>query len=314
MRPVSAPALRPLSIGEVLDVALKAYKSSAATLMGLTAIVVVPFQLLSALILLSTIPNANDVPSGSLSFSSSSTSSTTDSATQLGGNAVLIVTGLLVGLITTAACLKAVSDAYLGHKPDLRGSLWFALRRFFPLVWMNILLAVLLIFAFLALIIPGIWLYVAWSVATPALLIENVRGRRALGRSFRLVRGRWWHVFAVQFVAVVLVAVISGIIEAVLVGISLAVDSGSVALAVVLLSLAAAIASIVTRPFQAAVTTILYYDLRVRREGFDVELLAQQLELEGFAALPPTAAPGGTAAPLGASDRGANLLGARESP
>jgi hypothetical protein len=42
-------------------------------------------------------------------------------------------------------------------------------------------------------------------------------------------------------------------------------------------SLANAVAEILTRPFYAAVTTVVYYDLRVRHEGFDVVLLAEQL-------------------------------------
>jgi len=56
-------------------------------------------------------------------------------------------------------------------------------------------------------------------------------------------------------------------------------------LTVIVVSFAGAVSAILTRPFQAAVTTILYYDLRVRHEGYDVELLAEQLGIEA-ASLP----------------------------
>ena len=50
----------------------------------------------------------------------------------------------------------------------------------------------LVVLATLALIVPGIWLFVSYSVAVPALLLERIGPVEALRRSFRLVRGRWW--------------------------------------------------------------------------------------------------------------------------
>jgi hypothetical protein len=51
---MSAPALRPLRVGEILDAGIKAYLRNARTLIGLTAVVVVPCQALSAVVLVST--------------------------------------------------------------------------------------------------------------------------------------------------------------------------------------------------------------------------------------------------------------------
>jgi len=270
---MSVPALRPLGVCEILDAGIKVYLSNARTLMGLSAVVVVPFQILNAVVLLSVVSSASEVPRG---FAGLGTQHAVDTSATSGANAILSFTGLIVGLLTTAACVKAISDAYLDQPVDLGSSLRFAARRILSLVWLEILTLVLLVCAFLALVVPGIWLYAAWSVATPALLIEGLRGRRALGRSFRLVRGRWWPVAGVLVVAAVMVALVSGAIEGVLLAIVLT-SGGSVLFAVVVVSLAGGIAAIFTRPFQAAVTTVLYYDLRVRREGYDVQLLAEQL-------------------------------------
>jgi hypothetical protein len=278
---MSPPALRPLRVGEILDAGIKAYLSNLRTLIGLTAVVVVPFQALSALVLLSTVSASSEVPRG---LAAIGTTHRAGHATSLGGSAILDLTGLIISVLTTAACVKAVSDIYLDQPADIRSSLRFAVRRLGSLVWLEVIMGVLLVLAFVALVIPGIWLYGAWSVAVPALLIEGCRGGGALRRSFRLVRGRWWQTAGVLLVAAVMTSVVSGAIEGVLVAISLS-GGASVALTVIVVSLAAGLSAVLTRPFQAAVTTVLYYDLRVRHEGYDVALLAEQLGIAP-AALP----------------------------
>jgi hypothetical protein len=280
---MSPTGLRPLRVGEILDAGLKIYRRNARTLMGLTAAIVVPFQALSAVILLSTVSTGTEVPRNG--FATFGSARRAEHATSVGASAVLSVTGLLIGLLTTAACVKAVSDIYLDQPADIRSSLRFALRRLGSLLWLQILTGVLLVLAFIALVIPGIWLYGAWSVATPVLLIEGRRGWHALRRSFRLVRGRWWPTAAVLVVAALFVSLIGGAIQGVLVGVFVAGSDRSVVLRVIIVSLAAAISAILTRPFGATIRTVLYYDLRVRHEGYDVELLAEQLGIEP-AALP----------------------------
>jgi hypothetical protein len=283
--------LRPLRVGEILDAGIKVYLRNARTLIGLTALVVVPFQALSAIVLLSTVSVGTEVPRGG--FPSFGSTHATDHATSLGSNAILDVTGLIITVLTTAACVKAVSDIYLDQPTDMRSSLRFALRRVGGLLWLEILSIVLLALAFVALVIPGIWLYAAWSVAVPALLIEGCRGTGALRRSFRLVRGRWWPVAGVRLVANIMTSVVGGAIEAALVAIALTTATSSVLLTVTVVSLAAGVSAVLTRPFQAAVAVVLYYDLRVRHEGYDVALLAEQLGIE------PAALPAGALSDLG---------------
>jgi len=292
---MSATGLRPLQVGEILDAGIKVYVRNARTLMGLTALVVVPFQTLSAVILLSTVSTASEVPHGS--FASIGTRSSAHS-TSLGANAVLTITSLLVTSLTTAACVKAVSDAYLDHPTGVAVSLRFALRRLLPVVWLEILTVVLLVLAFIAFVIPGIWLYAAWSVATPVLLVEGTGAWRALSRSFRLVRGRWWATAGVLIVAEIMVGLLGAAVEALLVGVFL--SGGSVVVVVLLVSLAAAVSAVLTRPFTASIRTVLYYDLRVRKEGYDVELLAQQLGIApSQLPAPAPAGPGSVGQPDG---------------
>lgn len=286
---MSSVALRPLRVGEILDAAIKLYVGNARTLMGLTAVVAIPLQALSGIVLLSTVSSGSDLPAGFAGLSSHAATGT-DLAARLGASVTLEVTSLIVLAFTTAACVKAVSNAYLGQPATIKASLRFALRRVLPLLAMQILFFLGLVLAFVALVIPGIWLYVSWSLGSPALLIERVGPARALGRSRRLVRGRWWPTAGVLLVAFVMVGVIAGVFEALLAALALTSSHPSVLLAASVVSLAGAVSTIVTQPFQAAVITVLYYDLRVRHEGYDLELLAEQLGLPP-AAITPSSSP-----------------------
>jgi hypothetical protein len=200
------------------------------------------------------------------------------------------VVQLLASWLTTAACVKAVSDAYLDEPTSIGQSLRFALRRLPALAGMEILLFLGLVAGFIALVIPMIWLYVSWSVAAPALLIEGAGPARALGRSRKLVAGRWWPTAAVLIVASIMVSVISGVFQALFAGLASLSSQPSVLASVALLTLSSAVATIIAQPFHAAVSTILYYDLRVRHEGFDLHVLAEQLGLPAVAGAPSGAA------------------------
>ena len=274
---MSAPALRPLRIGEILDASIKIYTSHARTLIGLAATVIVPFQVFTGLVLLSIVPSSADLPNGYSAITNPQPAP--DQAASTGANITIIITGVIAGLLVTAACVKAVSDVYLDQPTGFRPSLGFALRRLPSLLWLTVLLAVLLGLGFIALIIPGIYLYTAWAVATPVLLIEGRKGMKALRRSRALVRGRWWSTTFLLLVATLLVSVVTSIFQGVVLAIVFS-RSDSVVVGVVLVTVSSGIASVLVQPFQAAVRTVLYYDLRVRKEGYDVELLAEQLGIE----------------------------------
>ena len=270
--------MRPRRVGEVLDAAIKIYLRNARTLMGATAAVVIPLRILAGVVLLSVLPNGNDVPGGTFNLNSNSQPAA-DRAAVLGANGALIVIELIVATLVVAACTKAVSDAYLDQPVDAAASLRFAFRRMPAVFALYILLYMGLIVGFILLIIPGIWLYVAWSVAVPTLLIERRNPFRALGRSRRLVKGRWWASAAILIVASLMVTLIAGAIEALLIAVASLPSQPSLVLAVSASTLSGIIATVITEPFRAATTTLLYYDLRVRREGYDLHVLADQLGL-----------------------------------
>jgi hypothetical protein len=236
------------------------------------AVVVVPVELLLVPLFTSALP--------------SPTEPTPERNLLPGEWAALLVGGLLsfsATTVATAACYKAVGDAYLGSRPDWRSSLAFAGRRLGAVLWVTLLATVIpILVCVLIVTIPvGVWLLVAWAFALPALLAERVRGFDALGRSWSLVKGRWWRTFATLLVAFLLLLVVQMIVSTVLTFLVFS-NLESIFAATLLSQLFTAIATVLTTPFFAAVVVVLYFDLRVRKEGFDLALLAQ-----GIGVTPP---------------------------
>ena len=270
-----APALRPLALGEILDVGIKIVFRHAWTLIRIALVVIVPIQILVALV---------DASATGGSFTTGETDEEVGTGTAVAGFLLVIALSIISYTVATGACFKAVADAYLGERPSWRDSIVFALRRFHAILWITILAYVLGGLALLALIIPGIWLFVAWSVTVPALMAEDVRGLEALGRSFRLVRGFWWRTFAVVLLGTLLAAILGGILGAA-VGAAAVFGEENDLTFFIANAVASTAASAISTPLTAAFITVLYVDLRVRKEGFDIQLLADRIGRE--AAPPP---------------------------
>ena len=113
----------------------------------------------------------------------------------------------------------------------------------------------------------------------------------ALSRSRQLVRGSWWRVFGILLLIWLIYAFISFVI--VLVGaavaglLAFAGESTPVALGQAIVQLVFSVAQqALTQPFSVAGTVLLYYDLRVRKEGLDLQERAEGLLAAGAPASP----------------------------
>ena len=276
---MQAPQLRPLGIGEILDVAIKIYFRNARTLMFLVLFVVGPAQLLLNFVTISATPEEGEdflttTETGEVEFDSAQL------GTFFAGLGAGLVITFLATTIATGAAFRAIAESYLGRKPEWRESLGYVLRRLHSVLWVTVLGGLLVGLGILLCIAPGIYLVVAFTVAVPALLTEGVRGRRALGRSRELVRGRWWPTLGVVVLGAILTAIVAGAIQG-LATVVVSTDAGSdPAAAVVVGTISGTLSAMITTPFQAAYTTVLYFDLRVRKEAFDLQLLAQQIGVE----------------------------------
>jgi hypothetical protein len=268
--------LRPLGIGELLDVAIRVTLRHAGTLVRAVLVVVLPLQILSSIAYVS--GGVDQVNNGS------------DGQWSLQGDvdpwafgvslAVVGIIAAITPLLASGVCFKAVGDAYLGGTSDWRSSLRYTLPRLHSILWVTILGGLGVLVGFVLCIVPGIWIGVSWAIAVPVLLTEGARGSNALRRSFHLVKGRWWGTFGALAIAFILVGVVSAAISALLSAVSLDPTGHSDLVDFVLRVVSGTVSSLITTPFTAALTVALYIDLRVRKEGFDVQLLAAQIGLE----------------------------------
>jgi len=260
------PQLRPLSVGEVLDASFKIVRQSFGVLAGCVIVVALPLNIIDTLVTASTQENAFNIDS--------TRGSDVSTGTVVAGLLVSFALAVVLSALAAAACFRAVSSLYLGERPTIGGSLSFAAARLGPVILLAFLYFLGLIPAFLLLVIPGIWLSIAWTVSFPALLSEGLGPAAALRRSFGLVKGRWWPTFGTVLVMNIIVGVISSIIVGILTA-TLIASTASEATAAVISTIANTLSAVVTLPISAAVLTVLYFDLRVRKEGYDLQLLAR---------------------------------------
>ena len=293
---MDAAQLRPLAVGEILDLAIRIYRERFADLLRAVAVVVAPVAVFRALVQVSIAPDDDSVFTGPVDATGQPTVDGGELWSLLAGLLVVGLVSLVAAQLATGASFKLVSGAYLDEAPDWRQSLGFATARLGSLVWLTIVFGFLAGLGFLACIVPGIYLYVAWAAAVPVLLLEDVRGRRALARSRSLVKGRWWPTAGVLVVAFILSAIVQAVFSGLLLAVVSAGDNDVVA--AVAQAVADTAGTVLTTPFTAAVTTVVYFDLRVRKEGFDLELLARRVGVDRpFDGLPPSGSPVGEPGP-----------------
>jgi hypothetical protein len=285
--------MRPLNLGETLDASIKIVRSRWRTLATVMVVIALPIQVANIIIIKLT----TDVYQIGTSFSSTADTATTysDEGAYVAGQTAMIALSILGYLLGIVACYRAVADTYLGRETSARASLRYAGNRLGATLWLTIVLVLGLLAGFLALFLPGIWLYIAWAVVYPVMLVEGTGGVGALKRSFTLVQTRWWATagrMVVTFILVGVVTVVAGVVF--LAPTELFIDDTSFG-ALILEHTANLVVSLVTTPFVAAVTTLVYFDLRVRKEGFDLARLAEGPA--GPTAFDPPSAPPAPAAP-----------------
>ncbi len=123
-----------------------------------------------------------------------------------------------------------------------------------------------------------LWVRVA-LLSTPALMLEPVGVLGALRRAWRLSAGQLWRLLGIALLAGLVAAVAAAVLGLPLgllgqLGAFLAPERAALVL-VVAQALSTVVTTAVTSPFSAAVTTLQYLDQRMRKEAYDVTLLAR---------------------------------------
>jgi hypothetical protein len=257
-QPGQAALPRPLRIGEILSTAFRLYQRHWRTLLAIAAVVVVPLTLLQYLFG-DWLRNRGEVTS----YQEIST------ATWAVGAAWLVagLAGLLMYLVLTGAITRAVAAEVAGEDPSLEQSYRFGFHRLGSVLLVSVLVGLATIAGLILFIIPGIWIGVRLAVSVEALVVEGRRGTQAMGRSWELVGGHWWHAFGALVVAGLLTGLVNAVITTPFNNTSWFVQA-----------IAAAIATVITLPYGVLVGVLLYLDLRARKEQLNLERLRTDLQ------------------------------------
>jgi zinc-ribbon domain len=128
--------------------------------------------------------------------------------------AILVVTVVFFP-IAQGTAIKMASEEVEKGEADLGASVKFAASK---LVWiwaLSILVGILVVLGFIALIIPGIILTIMFSLAFPALIIENKGVLESMGRSRQLVGHRWLKTLAIYIVLAIIIVIASAVVSAI---------------------------------------------------------------------------------------------------
>ena len=253
---MSQPVLRPLALGEILDVAFGLYRGLFVPLLVIT-------------LATSAIPVALSV------------------YIEAAGGALLnlplyftaLLLNVVFGAIASAAATFVVSENYMGRSLSAGGAFARAAPYIGRLVVLGLLMGFVVGLGTLLLIVPGIILFTGLSLATPAMVIEGLDApTTAMGRSWALTRGHRGKLFGALFTVFVLILLpmiaLGGFAAAA--GDATMLSPRASAMALVWLA-AASLVQILIYPLLYCVLTVAYYDLRVRKEAFDLEVLAAGL-------------------------------------
>jgi hypothetical protein len=246
--PPGPGGFRPRTLGEILSEAFRIYRENAEQLIVIVAVVVVPLSFISAVV----VRLFGDPTDRSFGVS-------------IAALLIAAAIGVIIWAILQAAMLRGAAQATIGDPVDVEASYRWGLARFGSVLLVALLVGIVVGVGFLLLIIPGFIFLVFLSVSEPALIVENRRGTEAMSRSWNLVRGNFWHALAVILVAAIITGVIQGILSAI------GGDNWFVAW------IFTAIAQIITAPFTALVTVLLYLDLRARTEALTADRLRTEL-------------------------------------
>jgi hypothetical protein len=257
-QPGGAALPRPMGIGEILSTAFQLYQRHWRTLLAIAAVVVVPFTLLQYLIGDQVRTRGEETANGVV-----------ETATWAVGTAGLVaaLAGVVMFLVLTGAITRAVAAEVAGEDPGVEQSYRFGFHRFWSVLLVSVLVGLATIAGLILFVIPGIYIGVRLCVSIEALVVEGRRGTQAMGRSWELVGGHWWHAFGTLLVAALLTGLVNALITAPFSGTSWFVQA-----------VVAAVATVVTLPYGVLVGVLLYLDLRARKESPTPERLRTDLQ------------------------------------
>lgn len=272
--------LRPMTVSDIIDASIRIYRHNFGPILGISAIVELPIMLISVGANIALMrAGVMDVASTDIQFGPE----------MVAGSAAMLIALAVAGILYPlgeAALAIGISERYLGREIRV-GDCYQAATPFWGRVFWTTILYWLAAYGVLigGLFIAGIFLMIGLAVRYmlgPAVVvvIEGRGGANALARSWWLTKDYFWQVFAVMAILFLLVAVISGGLSAPTQALATYLNfqqSEYAMLATVANQVLVSILNLILRPVWMIATVLVYYDLRIRKEGFDLMMMAEAL-------------------------------------
>lgn len=284
--------LRPLQLGDFLSLPMKAISANRAVILGGPLLCVVVAMLSVAVAVTLWVIDQQDFflyPNNS------------EWAPWSGRTVLACIVAVLLLIFTDAAArvlvVPGVSRGILGERITL-GKAWSITRPRIPQILFFYFLVSILAVGFVlalqglvaigavALVVPiaivaipgGLLAIVMVGVAVSAIILERISAVASFRRAFSLVRGSAWRLIGNFFVIYLVLSMVSGAItgvaEAVVFGVALSSPSlGTLIIVTIVFTVVTTVVStVVGYSFLGSLYTLMYVDLRIRSEGFDVDL------------------------------------------
>ncbi|MDJ0316509.1 DUF7847 domain-containing protein [Arthrobacter antibioticus] len=154
-------------------------------------------------------------------------------------------------------------------------------------------------------VVLAVWIGTKVLLAPAAIVVENVGAIAGIKRSWQLTKRNWWRTFGTSFLAALIAGIIGGVITtpvSMLVSFVMPLMLGSepttdqtitvLLISQALTSIVSAVVGAVTLAFQTGVMALIYVDLRMRRDGFDIALLKESETGKDDGGIPGSPVPG----------------------
>ncbi len=259
--------LRPLSLGELLDRTFSLYRSHFWLFIGLAAI---PYLILlgpgllidSAQVLLPNNPVVAGLTAGLLTL--------------------LVALGTLIAYgLTQAATVFAVSEVYLGRSISIREAYSRVYGDIGRVIFVLILVGVGFFVGLILLVIPGIWFFLRSCISVMPAVLEDKPAVEAIRRAMELTKGSLGRVFVVWLLFAAITWVAALLFQWLPVWVALITfgDQGGAAIFFLpmILRVGGSLTTIIAGPLLTIGLSLLYFDLRMRKEAFDLKLMMDQL-------------------------------------
>ena len=245
-------SLRPRSAAELIDAAFRMYRQYFTGFITLSALVYLPAFVLGVVVGRLT-PMIEDMQPGPT----------------FGLLGALILMACWYAIMEAALSIAA-SDRYLGNEIEPGRALRDALSRAGSLVAAKLWTWFLMFWGFFFFVFPGVYFFARYFAIPQTMLFERIGVGRGLSRSSQLSKGeKWKAIKSLGMIWLIFLAVSMGI------GLMLAPEPGTSPS--ILSQLFSSIVSIIAYPLVPITATLLYYDVRIRREGYDIEVMSAGL-------------------------------------